>query len=195
MPSRSRADGARSTAATRLWRVCVTGPESTGKTMLAARLAARFGTLATVEASRPYAEAKGAPLDVTDVAPIARAQCAEQEAAERAVRARGGSLVVLDTDLVSTVIYGRDYYHAVPPWVLRAERAHRADLYLLCAVDVPWIADGVRDRPGDRDTLWRLFDAALRRRRARVVQVAGDWDARWRVAESAVLALPRRAGE
>ena len=99
---------------------------------------------------------------------------------------------MLDTDLVSTMVYARHYYDAVPAWIRNAERARRADLYLLCDVDVPWVADGVRDRPTDREAMFDLFRRALARRRANVIVVHGEWDARWALARDAVASIVRR---
>lgn len=169
-----------------LRRVCVTGPESTGKTTLAGRLADLAGTEWVPEASRLYAERKGAPLGADDVPPIAREHIALADAASERVRARGGDLLVLDTDLVSTVVYSRYYYGQVVPWIERTERARRADLYLLCDVDVPWLPDGIRDRPENRDEMFALFRDALVRRKAPFVVVRGSWDERWAIAEEAI---------
>ena len=55
-------------------RVTVTGSESTGKTWLAERLANRFHTVWAPEFARQYALHKTAPLDASDVEPIARGQ-------------------------------------------------------------------------------------------------------------------------
>jgi nicotinamide riboside kinase len=167
----------------------VTGPESTGKSVLAARLAERFHAGLTEECSRRYAEQKGTPLDATDVLPIARAQGEAEDAAIALVRAAGGTLLVLDTDLLSTVVYARYYYDIAPRSLLAAERARRAELYLLCDVDVPWVADGVRDRPDDRVGLLRRFARALAVRHAAVVPIAGDWPERWTIAEAAIARL------
>lgn len=175
----------------RLTRVCITGPESTGKTTLAARLAADLGTEWVAEASRGYAERKAGALTAADVVPIAREQIALDEHATAQAQARGAHLLVLDTDLLSTAIYARYYYGAVPPFVVREERARRADLYLLCDVDVPWMADGVRDRPNDRTELFGRFRDALRRRGANVTLITGGFDARWAAARRAIEALQK----
>ena len=172
-----------------LARVCVSGPESTGKTTLARRLAEWAGTECVPEASRLYAERIGRPLRASDVSPIAREHIAQADAGDARARARDASFLVLDTDLVSTVIYARHYYGRVPPWIERAERARRASLYLLCDVDVPWIPDGVRDRPVHRDEMFTLFRRALERRRANVIVVRGGWDERWELARAAVALL------
>jgi HTH-type transcriptional regulator, transcriptional repressor of NAD biosynthesis genes len=169
-----------------LRRVCVTGPESTGKTTLAQRLAELASTEWVPEASRIYAERKGDELLASDVAPIAREHIRLADAAAERARAAGTHLLVLDTDLLSTVIYARHYYRLVPDWVERQERARRADLYLLCDIDVPWIPDGIRDRPANRDEMFALFRDALVRRKAPFVVVRGNWDERWDIARAAV---------
>lgn len=169
-----------------LHRVCVTGPESTGKTTLAQQLAEFAQTEWVPEASRIYAERNARELTAADVAPIAREHIALADAAEARVRAAGGTLLVLDTDLLSTAVYARHYYRTVPAWVERVERARRADLYLLCDIDVPWIPDGVRDRPANREEMYALFHGALLRRHAPFVVVRGDWDERWSIAREAL---------
>ncbi len=151
--------------------VTITGPESTGKSTLATALAGQYGAERSAEAARGYAHARAAslppgtpPSDLLgrdDVEPIARAQLAlEEEAAARAA-ATGRALVVRDTDLVSTVVYARQYYGACPTWVVDAARRRRADAYLLCDVDLPWVADEQRDRPRGRAELREAFARAL----------------------------------
>ena len=169
-----------------LVRICVTGPESTGKTTLARRLAEWANTEWVPEAARTYAERRRATLTAEDVGPIAREHIALADAAADGARARGASTLVLDTDLLSTVVYARHYYGSVPRWVEKEERARRAALYLLCDVDVPWVADGIRDRPAARDVMFSEFAQALERRLAPVVRVHGSWEERWRTALDAV---------
>ena len=166
--------------------VCVTGPESTGKTTLAGRLAELANTEWVPEASRAYAERKGSELLDSDVEPIAREHIGLIDTASVRERVAGARLLVLDTDLLSTVIYARHYYGHVPAWIERAERARRADLYLLCDIDVPWIPDGIRDRPAKREEMFGLFHEALLRRRTPFVRVRGSWDERWSIASEAI---------
>jgi nicotinamide riboside kinase len=122
----------------------------------------------------------------SDVVPIAHQHIALVEAGDAMARAVGSPVIILDTDLVSTVIYSRHYYAAVPRCVAQEERERRADLYLLCDVDVPWVPDGVRDRPTNREQMFGRFRSALRRRRANLVIVRGAWDARWAIARAAL---------
>ncbi|MBW7935032.1 MAG: ATP-binding protein [Gemmatimonadaceae bacterium] len=155
-------------------RVVVTGSECTGKTTLAQRLAAHYGAPWVPEAARAYAEARQGVLTSADVEPIARATT---EALHAAGTPR---LLVVDTDLVSTVVYARAYYGACPDWIVAECRAQLGTLYLLCAPDLPWQPDGVRDRPdaSDRAAMHAAFEETLREFGARVALVRGDGEAR-----------------
>lgn len=166
-------------------RVAVTGSESTGKTTLAARLAAHYGTVWVPEFSRGYAASLARPLIRDDVEPIARGQLA----AERRAEVRADRLLVLDTDVLSTLVYGAHYYGHAPDWIAAALREHPADLYLLCDIDVPWVADPQRDRGDARDEMHALFADAVRRTGVPSVLIRGGWDERFRAAVKAVDAM------
>ncbi|MHB1044650.1 MAG: AAA family ATPase [Thermoanaerobaculia bacterium] len=163
-------------------RVVVTGSECTGKTTLARALAKRFDAPWVPEYCRGWQDAKGSPLEAGDVEPIARGQVAEADAAEATAR----DLVVLDTDLLSTVVYARHYYGSCPAWIERAARARLADLYLLCAPDLPWAADGIRDRGEAREEMHRLFAGELAGAAAEVHLVSGAGPGRTERAAAAV---------
>ena len=170
-------------------RVVVTGSECTGKTTLAGDLARQFGTVCVAEYAREYLDRKvattGLPLDERDVEPIARGQIAAED--RGAATAKG--LLVLDTDLVSTTVYARHYYGACPAWIDQAARDRRGDLYLLCDIDVPWVADSVRDRPHHREHIHALFVEALNTLGAPYVLIRGSWAARFATAIAAVSEL------
>jgi NadR type nicotinamide-nucleotide adenylyltransferase len=161
------------------FRVVLIGPECTGKTWLAGELAAHYGVPSAPEHAREYVERHGAALTYADVEPIARGQEAGEDAAIARAEAQGAPLVVLDTDLVSTAVYGRHYYGDCPRWVEEAAARRLADLYLLHHVDVEWVADGrQREQPERRGELFARFRATLQGLGARVSEVAGPWDAR-----------------
>jgi NadR type nicotinamide-nucleotide adenylyltransferase len=163
--------------------VTLIGSESTGKTTLAALLGRHFACPWVREAARGYLESRKGPLTAQDVEPIARAQMA----AEDAGRAAAGRLLILDTDLVSTLVYARHYYGSCPAWIEKAARERRADLYLLHHPDVPWVADGpFRDRPESRAEVHGLFEKALQALHARVVDLTGPYPERTARAIAAV---------
>jgi NadR type nicotinamide-nucleotide adenylyltransferase len=173
-----------------LVRVVLIGPECTGKTRLTEDLGARYRVPFSAEHARAYVESHGAQLSYDDVEPIARGQHAGEDAAIARAERAGARLVLLDTDLVSTMVYSRHYYADCPAWVEMEARRRRGDLYLLHHVDVEWLADGLqREQPERRAELFERFRAALAGLGARVADVRGDWDARRRRAIAAIDAL------
>jgi nicotinamide riboside kinase len=163
-------------------RIVLTGPECTGKTTLAARLASDTGAAFVLESARAYAEDVKRPLTVDDVEQIARRAIATEDAILRTEP----SGLVFDTDLLSTVVYGRHYYGFRNEFIERGARARIGDLYLLCLPDIPWCADGVRDRPEQREELLELFRAVLSEFGATVVEIGGVGELRYAAVKRAV---------
>ena len=166
-------------------RVVLTGSESTGKTTLAGRLAEHYHAELVPEFVRGYAEAKGGIIDFDDHGPIARGQMAlEDEHLSRAT-----TLVVQDTDLLSTVVYCDHYFGQCPQWIRDAAAGRRPDLYLLCEIDVEWVHDGVRDRGHMREAMQELFRDAVRETGTAAAVITGDWSERLQRAVDAIDAL------
>ncbi|HSP14906.1 MAG TPA: ATP-binding protein [Thermoanaerobaculia bacterium] len=164
-------------------RICLIGPECTGKTTLAQRLAEHFHASWVPEFAREYAEERNNRLTYQDVEPIARGELAQLSSPE----SRIPNLVLLDTDLISTVVYARHYYGRCPDWIVNEARDRRAGLYLLMDTDVEWKADAARDTGGDgREDLFDAFRRALDEFETRWVIISGDWEERFRSAISVI---------
>ena len=163
-------------------KVVLTGSESTGKTELAHRLGQHFSAPVAEEFVRDYAAERGGTLGFADHGPIAHGQIASEDAAI----ARASTLVILDTDLVSTVVYCEHYFGRCPAWIEKEARARAAQLYVLLKPDIPWIADGVRDRGDRRDEMHDLFKQKLDDMGLRYVDIGGDRDERFTGAVRAI---------
>lgn len=164
-------------------RVCLIGPESTGKSELARALAKHFNAAWTREFAREYADTVRRALIYDDVEPIARGQL-------EALDPRAEALVCHDTDLISTVVYARYYYGRCPAWIVEEARARKAGLYLLMDTDVPWKADAARDAGGEaREDLFDAFRAALDEFDCRWLIISGNWQERFERAVAAIREL------
>jgi NadR type nicotinamide-nucleotide adenylyltransferase len=165
-------DGRDTTAGDRsMIRIAVTGSECTGKTVLANELARHYGAVVVPEYVRLFVEDNQRAPEASDVETIALGQL-ELE------RARGESahkLLLLDTDLLSTMIYSHHYYGDCPTWIEQTLVDRPADLYLLCGIDVPWVPDGdQRDRGDRREEMQQLFRVALIDRGLAFIEVRGS---------------------
>ncbi|MCY4012319.1 MAG: ATP-binding protein [Gammaproteobacteria bacterium] len=162
--------------------MCITGPESTGKTTLCQALARRFGVPWLAEYAREHLTAcgsgAGAPggtrYDRDTVATIAR----EQWRRERALLERTESPVVLDTDLAVIFVWWQEKYGAVPQWIDQAWAGQAPRLYLLCRPDIGWRPDPLRESPHDLDRLFDIYRDLLTERGLRFVEIQGTGAAR-----------------
>jgi NadR type nicotinamide-nucleotide adenylyltransferase len=161
-------------------RVSVFGPESTGKSTLAARLANAHGATLVPEIARAILEARGEPLEA-DMPLIARAQAAFEDAAARGDR----PLLICDTDPLATSIWSEFLFGRIAPEVAAlGDRDY--DLTLLCDVDVPFVADPVRYLPDQRRAFFDRCRDELERRGRRTAIIGGDWDSRFALASAAI---------
>jgi NadR type nicotinamide-nucleotide adenylyltransferase len=118
-------------------RVCFHGAESTGKSVLAARLERERGWPWVAEYGREYAETIGTDFTMDDLLAMAREQARRIELAAAARPA----VLVLDTDPLMTAAWAQMLFGKVPDELFGYPKA---DLYLHFAADVPWQADGTR---------------------------------------------------
>jgi len=173
-----------------LVRVCVFGPESTGKTTLAAALARHYGTVHATEYVRGYLDVTGNAGTLDDVPWIARGQrAAEIASAQQANRA-----LVCDTNLATILLWSEVLFGTAPPWLRDEALRQTYDLWLLTGIDVPFEPDPQRcfPNPADRARLMAACEAMLVRLGVVPVRVTGSHDERM---ATACAALDRLLGE
>jgi NadR type nicotinamide-nucleotide adenylyltransferase len=159
------------------------GPESTGKSTLAAQLATHFDTVWVPEYGRDYCERKSDALRPSDLVAIMRGHIA----AVREMSTLANGFLIQDTDPLMTaawsvMLFGHrmaelDAFEAV------------GDLYLLMDIDLPWIADSVRMFPGraEQERFLALSIAELDRRGISHVRISGDGRSRFDAAVAAIV--------
>lgn len=141
-------------------KILITGPESSGKSELAAALAAHFGAAWVREYARAYLSALGRPYTEADLLGILRGQLrAERESENRACGSRQSEAAYLFCDTGPEVIYiwSEVKYGRVAPAILRALHEHTYDRILLCYPDLGWAYDPLREAP-DAEQRLALFE-------------------------------------
>lgn len=166
-----------------MYRVVITGAESTGKTTLVEQLATHFEAPFSREYVRDFTESIDRPIHAKDLDAIIKGQMDyEKEACKKSPR-----LVFHDTNLLSNAIYADYYFQAQPQALGSALSLAEYDLYLFCQNEIPWEPDGEqRDSPQVRDEIHLAFEKALEDCPVPVVQIKGNPEDRFHQAISAI---------
>lgn len=166
-------------------RVAILGAESSGKSTLAAALAARYETLWVPEYLREFVETQGRVPREEDQYPIARTQMEHEDAAAL----RANRLLFCDTTPLMTAIYSRWYWNRVDGQLSVLAQRHDYALTLVTAPDGPWQEDGlqresdevrqaihqqVAEMLTDRGIQYLTVHGALGERLLQVVQLLSD---------------------
>jgi NadR type nicotinamide-nucleotide adenylyltransferase len=159
-------------------RVAITGPESTGKSMLAKGLADYYKTAWVPEYAREYIDQLKRPYKEPDILEIAKGQLKWEKEAERVMRKSrdGENFLFCDTEMLVTKIWSDVKFGRCDPWILNQLETHGYDLYLLCNIDIPWEFDPQREHPEMREQLFSLYYEELLERNLnfRVVSCLGE---------------------
>ena len=107
-------------------KVIVTGPESTGKTLLCEYLAAYYVGRWIPEYARKYIEELGRPYTKQDVIAIGEKQL------DQLNQDSDSKWVFFDTGLIITKVWLEHVYNDSPPWMEEALKERKAKKKLKC---------------------------------------------------------------
>jgi nicotinamide riboside kinase len=156
-------------------KIALLGAESTGKTRLAHELATHLGEQgrraeAVPETLREWCTREGREPRPEEQLPIA----CEHEARVDAAALRAG-IVIADTTALIVAIYSGMAFEDSELQRFALERQRAYDLTLLCALDLPWMPDGLhRSGPQVRESVDAQLRDALERARVPYRMVYGS---------------------
>ncbi|MFJ4157498.1 AAA family ATPase [Pseudomonas sp. NPDC089752] len=164
------------------------GPESSGKSWLSGEIQAHFGGVVVSEYVRHFIDQVGRDTCYADITPIARGQLAWEDQA----RGQAPQLLILDTHLLSNMLWSRALFQDCPAWLEQALLSRHYDLHLLLSPQgVDWVADPLRCQPALADRQ-KFFDDSLlwlQHHQQTLQIIEGDWPQRSAAALSAVQCL------
>ena len=140
-------------------KIAIIGPESTGKSTLAAQLAKHFGTNYIPEYSREYLKDFKGRYKIDDVVKIALGQ---QQRIDKAVESNP-EILIADTEMIVNKIWCKYVFHCVPEKISDLVEKQKYNLYLLCDIDLEWTYDPLRENPNldERKNIFNMYKEEL----------------------------------
>ena len=168
--------------------VVLTGPESSGKSWLATGLEQHFGGLRVDEYVRWFIEHNPRDTCLADISEIARGQLHWEDQA----RAQRPRLLILDTHLLSNMLWSQTLFGDCPDWLEPQLLARHYDLHLLLSPEqIDWTDDGQRCQPdlAQRLEFYQATRDWLEQHRQPFQSIHGNWAERQAQAFAAVAQL------
>ncbi len=135
-------------------KILITGPESSGKSMLCRQLAASLPAADWIpEYARVYLAGIDRPYAQEDLLLIAQGQCQSEDAYPHSHT----RWLFCDTGPEVVYVWSMVKYGQADPWIREAVLRRSYDFCLLCYPDLPWEEDPLREAPSPEERL-RLFE-------------------------------------
>jgi len=134
-------------------KIAFTGPESSGKTTMAEFIAEAYSTTFIPEYAREFLKDK-TTYTLADLDKIAEQQV-------ELCKASKNTLVISDTEMAVMLIWSQEKFKEVSPIIQHLWESQDFDHLFLCAPDIPWEADKLRENPLDRERLFQLYEVVL----------------------------------
>jgi len=134
-------------------KIAITGPESTGKSVISQQLADHYTTVWVPEYARVYLLQIERSYNYDDILQIAKGQMESEKAFEPIAN----GLMFSDTELLVTKIWCEVKFGKCHRWIEDNIWMQDYDLYLLMDIDLPWEYDPMREHPARREFLFNLY--------------------------------------
>lgn len=134
-------------------KIAFTGPESSGKTTMAELIAKAYSTSFIPEYAREFLKDK-TTYTLADLDEIAKKQV-------ELCKTSKNKLIISDTEMAVMLIWSQEKFKEVSPIIQSYWELQDFDHLFLCAPDIPWEADKLRENPLDRERLFQLYEVVL----------------------------------
>lgn len=155
-------------------KIAITGPESTGKSLLSEKLANYYHSIWVPEYAREYLNKNGLKYSIDDLVKIANGQINATFQAENS----NLEIIFCDTELVVLKIWSEVVFNKCPNYIEEMLAKQKFDLYLLCYPDIPWEFQPMRENPDNRDYLFDLYEKELKKQKFNYQIVKGNGNER-----------------
>ena len=135
-----------------MYKIIVTGAESSGKTTLCKNLSEHFKIPFAKEYAREFLNELGGNYKQNDLLEIAKGQLKYELNSQ-----------LLDTDLITIKIWSEYKYGNCDKWIIEQIEKQKTEkrFYLLCRPDIPWQEDKQRENPNEREKLFKIHKKEL----------------------------------
>lgn len=138
-------------------KIVIIGPESTGKSTLCNQLAQHYETLWCPEFAREYLLENGTHYSFDDLANIAKGQIDLEEKFEVRSLKTNSKFLFIDTDMYVMKVWCEFVFGKCHQFIFDEIATRKYNLYLLCNIDLPWVADELREYPDEKPRM-ELFN-------------------------------------
>jgi HTH-type transcriptional regulator, transcriptional repressor of NAD biosynthesis genes len=157
-------------------RVCIFGPESTGKSTLTKDLAFFYNTVGVQEYARGLLNFSNGKCVYDDMEKIVKGHIASEDALAK----NANRIMFSDTDALTTTIWSHILYGKCPDYITQKAIEQNYDLYFLTDIDIPWENDNQRYFPErkDREHFMSKCKEALEKHNRKYYVLSGDRSSR-----------------
>lgn len=153
-----------------MYKIAITGPESSGKTTLAEAMATHFACPWVPEYAREYLTRKQGLYTQSDLLEILKGQLHH----ENKLAIAHPPLLFCDTDPLVIWVWSKVKFLSVDNAIEMALKSHHYDLHLLVYPDIEWEEDPLRENRNDRMDLFTIYLDQLKRHNKSYVIIKGD---------------------
>ncbi len=161
-----------------LKKICIIGPESTGKSTIVSNLANEFNTVFVPEYAKAIIDSQNGQFCFNNVEQTALAQVRS----EKALEFMTNKIMFCDSDVITTMCWSNILFNKMPNILHQIACTQKYDITYLLYPDTPWIYDSHRNITSNLHTnefrinMFNMMEQLLIKYNRKYVVVKGDFN-------------------